>query len=126
MSLEFVGLRRLIVIVLQIVVSESLDLAQREALLEYVRGGGTILLPAPAAGRAGSWFEPMLPVHIVGSRLATQIQISPGGDVLKLREPIEIVEAVEGSGKALLRERDYVHAAVQSVGLGKIIFTSFP
>ena len=45
---------------------------------------------------------------------------------LKLLEPLDLCEAVDGDGEVLLRDANYVHAAVRRVGLGRVVFTSFP
>jgi hypothetical protein len=126
-------------VVLEAVDPDSLDTAQRAALIEYVLGGGIVVFAAPidAAARGGSSLASLLPVSLVGSREARQIEVSPGGAALKLREPCTIVEAVAasaateaaagaGDAQVLLRDRDYVHVAVRPVGLGKVVFTSFP
>lgn len=125
---ESAGLHQVKAIVLEGVDPESLDQAQRRAVLEYLRGGGVVVLSAPidAVGRAGNWLAPLLPVRLIGARMASRINISADGPALKLRQPLDIVEAIEGDGEVLLRGRDYVHVAVKSVGLGKVVFTSFP
>src|SRR5204862_5100775 len=48
-----------------------------------------------------------------------------GGMSIKFRHPTRIVEAIDGSGEALLRDRDYVHVAARPIGLGKVVFLSF-
>ncbi len=125
---ESAGMHAIKAIVLEGVDPESIDMAQRAALLEYVRGGGTMVFAAPIAtvDQAGSWMQPLLPVRLIGTRVARQIEITPSGETLKFRQPLEIVEAVPAAGDVLLRDRDYVHSAVQPLGLGRIVFTSFP
>ena len=115
-------------IVLEGVDPETLDQAQRLAMLEYLRGGGVVVLSQPidAVGRAGNWLAPLMPVRLVGARMAKQIKVAQEGPELKLRQPLDIVEAIEGDGQVLLRDRDYVHVAIRRVGLGKVVFTSFP
>jgi hypothetical protein len=124
------GLRAIKAVVLEAMDPDSLDQAQREALLQYVRGGGVIVLAAPndSLAKAGTWLEPLLPARLVGTRQASQIDISPGA-ALKLRQPVELVEAVEGAdgaGSVLLRDACYVHVVEKACGLGKVVFTSFP
>jgi hypothetical protein len=126
---EAQGLRAIKAVVLDGVDPEVFDPAQRDALLDYLRGGGVVVLPAPVDGvaRAGGWFQTLLPVRPIGMRVARQVELSPAGASLKLREPLPIVEAVEGEGgRVLMRGPDYVHVAVRPVGLGKVVFTSFP
>jgi hypothetical protein len=122
------GLRGVKTIVLEAVDPDALDVAQRDALVAYLHGGGVVVVAAPveSVGRAGNWFDPLLPVRLIGSRQAIAIETGDAGPALKLRESLPIVEAIEGSGRVLLRGKDYVHVAVQPVGLGKVVFTSFP
>ena len=123
------GLRGVKAIVLEAVDPDVLDVAQRAALLAYLRGGGVVVVAAPveSVDRAGNWFDALLPVRLVGSRQASAIETSDARATLKLREPLPIVEAVDrGSGTILLRGEHYVHVAAQPVGLGKVVFTSFP
>lgn len=122
------GLRSIKAVVLEGVDPESLDLAQRTALLDYLHGGGVVVVaaPIPSVARAGSWLEAHFPVRLTGSRMARQVETSPGGKALKFREWLPIAEAVDGGGDVLLRDRDYVHVATKSVGLGTVVFTSFP
>ncbi|MDQ3440940.1 MAG: hypothetical protein M3478_11385 [Planctomycetota bacterium] len=58
------GLRAVKAVVLDAVDPESLDAAQRGALLAYLNGGGVVVMSAPVAavGRGGSWFERHFPV----------------------------------------------------------------
>jgi hypothetical protein len=127
------GLRPLKAVVLDDLDPQALDAGQRQAMMNYLRGGGVVVLSAPNAlgGRPGTWLAPLLPVRIIGSREASQIASSDaGGPTLKLRSAVPIVEAIAasaaGNDEVLLRDRDYVHVAVRQVGLGKVVFTSFP
>jgi hypothetical protein len=115
-------------IVLDGVDPESFNLVQRDAVVEYVRGGGTLVLSAPdeSVAAASSWIAPLLPVTLVGKRQARQVATAEGGTTLKLRGPVTIIEALERDGQTLLRDRDYVHVAARPLGLGKVVFTSFP
>ena len=129
LSRQASGLRTLKAIVLDGVDPQAFDAAQRAALLEYVRGGGVIVLSAPvdAVATSGTWLAPLLPVSLIGTREAKQLDVLPGGAALKLRRPVPIVEATAvGTCQVLLGDRDYIHAAIQPVGLGQVVFTSFP
>jgi hypothetical protein len=121
------GLRPMCAVVFDSVDPQALDFAQREAVIEYVRGGGTLIVSAPIAanGARGTWLESLLPVRLIGVREASQVEISTGGAALKLNRPQAIVEATEGNGNVLLRSGDYVHVAEKQFGLGKVVFTSF-
>ena len=114
---------------------DSLDLSQRKTILEYVRGGGTLIFASPlgSADPTGTWVEPFFPVHVIGSRQANQIpsneisSINTSGNApLKFIKPLNSVEAIDGDGDVLLSDRNYVHIAVRHYGMGRIVFTSFP
>jgi hypothetical protein len=131
---EPAGLRAVRAVVLEAIDPELLDRAQRDALLDYLRSGGIVIVAAPldAVGRTGGWFEPHFPVRLIGSRMANEVPFSAdaaadGAAMLKFRQWLPIVEAVERPGaEVILRSSDYVHLATKSVGLGKVVFTSFP
>jgi hypothetical protein len=105
---------------------DELDQAQRMALLDFVRAGGVLLIASPrTADRADqSWLAPYLPVRLIGERQAREIQ-QPSGP-MKLGAWEHCSEAVEGDGTVTLRDKDYVHAAWKSLGLGRIAYISFP
>jgi hypothetical protein len=115
------------VVVLSGVSPDELDLMQRESLLDFVRGGGTLVLPAPLddADPSTTWLAPYLPVQAIGKRNTSSIASVERGE-LKLVEDSRICEAIAGTGEVLLRDASLVHAAWQRVGLGRIVFTSFP
>lgn len=101
---------------------DSLDQAQRAALLDYVRAGGILLIASPrqADGLEQSWLAPYLPVRLVGWRQAKQVA------GLALQGWMDIAEATPADGVVLLRDKDFVHAAYRQLGLGRIVFASFP
>lgn len=109
---------------------DSLDDGQRQALLDFLLGGGTLVLSAPVDEVDGTWLAPYMPVDIIGQREAAQIvptdATATTAPPLKFREPIIISEAVDAGGDVLLRDRSYVHAAFRTVGMGRVVFTSFP
>lgn len=108
----------------------ALDEFQRQAIIEYLLGGGSLVLPAPrdVADPSMNWLAPYLPVQVLGYRHADRIEPVPAeaGRALAFRFPVEICEAVIADGQSLLADTHYVHAAVRKVGLGRVIFTSFP
>lgn len=122
------ALRPVKAVVLAGVDPAAVDLGQREALLTYLRGGGVVVLsaPGPAATHAGAWLKPLLPVEIIGTRQATQINVTVDGPTLKLQTPVEVSEALDAGGEVMLRDRDYINVATKKIGLGKVVFTSFP
>jgi hypothetical protein len=117
---------------------DSLDACQREALLQYLLAGGNLVLAAPPgdADPTGTWLEQYLPVHIVGRRMADRIAMVPGTtdsaeskssiEALKFREFVDVCEAADAGGETLIGDANYVHAAFKRVGLGRVVFTSFP
>jgi len=124
-------------VVLNGVSPDSLDGAQRQAITSYLLQGGIVVLPAPLgdADPTGTWLEPLLPVRIIGHREAGSVGALPGisksdgvaeAPALKLRETLELCEAIDGDGEVVLSDAHYVHASLKSVGLGRVIFTSFP
>ncbi len=104
---------------------DALDPAQRQVLLEFIRGGGVLVVAAPQVEPiAGSWLAQYLPVRLVGRRLLHEIHYN--GQVLPFIEYAPVAEALPGDGQVLVADDHYVHAAYRQMGLGRIIFTSFP
>lgn len=107
---------------------ESLQPPQREALLAWVRAGGSLLVSAPtgSADVRGTWLAPYLPVRPIGQRLTDSIAPTETGK-LPLRLSVPICEALPAPGGiVLLQDENYVHAAYKPLGLGRVAFTSFP
>src|SRR5439155_18118887 len=117
---------------------DCLDLAQRQALREYLLGGGALILSAPSADVADparSWLAPYIPVQIIGRRQIDRLDLQGGIGSLRLRDFVPAAEAFDafpvGAGsqsdaEVVFRDGHYVHAAVSRVGLGRVVFTSFP
>jgi len=104
---------------------DEMDQAQRQALLEYIQTGGVLMIcaPGPESHLRESWLAPYLPMTVIGRRLA--MSFTSGNFHLKF--PVYISEAVAASSaKTLLRNRSYTDAAFSPLGLGRIVFTSFP
>lgn len=120
------GLSAVRVIALRGLDPDLLDPAQRAALIDFVRTGGTLLIAAPSATDRveQSWLAPYLPVRLVGWRQMCQIELPSGS--LKMLDWQPCSEAVEGDGHVYLRDADYVHAAWKPLGLGRVVYTSFP
>ncbi len=105
----------------------NVDAAQRTALLSWVRSGGTLLVSAPVgvADPRGTWLAPYLPVRTVGQRLTDHLTTSAGP--MALKGSVNVSEAVLANGGVqLIGDAHYVHAAYKTVGLGRVVFTSFP
>ena len=122
--------------------SRCLDLEQRQRLLEYIRGGGVVVLAAPArVARRVCQTRPTSAHKLVrcpqsrrpiGSRVATQVEVSAeangagkppqtawaGLDRRSRRKPTAPTCCCAAATTCTSPPR--------SVGLGKIVFTSFP
>lgn len=119
---------------------DDLDIAQRQALLDHVRQGAVLILPSPPESThiEESWLGPYLPVKIIGYREASSILPAGGHQAIKLVDTAPLTEAVTDNAmsadslagadatQVVLRDTNYVHAAVRRLGLGRIVFTSFP
>jgi hypothetical protein len=116
------------VIVLQDFDPDELDPAQRQALLDFVNRGGNLILssPRPSDNVASGWLGGYLPVQLLGLRRADQI--TPTGQApFPFGEYLRATEAMDnGTGEVVLQDQNYVHAAFRRLGLGRVIFTSFP
>ena len=105
----------------------ELDATQRKALLDYVVGGGTLLVCAPDAQTIdASWLKSYLPVKLLGTRQMKSFEVRGEKQPHKLTGWMTCTEAVAGDGEILLDDGKYVHAALKHLGLGQIVFTSFP
>lgn len=125
-------------VILNGVSPDALDESQRRALKAYLVGGGVVVLPAPIGDSdpTTSWMGRMLPVQTVGRRDAnviTEVGLEDGANSaraksseLRLRESIELCEAVDAGGIVLLRDPSFVHAAYTVIGLGRVVFLSVP
>ncbi len=114
-------------VMLEDVNPDDLDAAQRATLLAYIRGGGTLILdaPTPATDPRGTWLAEYLPVKILGWRETSELAVD-GQSPWALAFALPMVEAVAGDGTVALAGGGYVHAAYKTVGLGRVVFTSFP
>lgn len=105
----------------------SIDSAQRQALLDYVTAGGVLLLASPEPAQiCGSWLEPYLPVRLIGKRQMNAVTPAGHGDSIGFGQWLPITEAMAGEGTILWQDEQFVHAAYRTLGLGRIVFTSFP
>lgn len=99
----------------------------REAILDYVRAGGVLLLSAPDARQVGgSWVEPLLPVRLIGNRELNEVPSRAGDGTIKFAQYMKCAEALAGDGEILLRDGKFIHAAYRKLGLGRVVFSSFP
>ncbi len=123
---QWIGLSCCRAIALRGLDPDDLDQAQRTALLDYVRAGGVLLIaaPRPSERMGESWLAPYLPVRLIGERQAREIR-QPSGP-MKLGNWQPCSEAVDGDGTVALRDGEYVHAAWKGLGLGRVVYTSFP
>ena len=106
---------------------DRFDQAQRTALLDYVAGGGVLIVSAPDAQIMGrSWLAPYLPVKLIGNRQFQTLQALGESKPRQLSGWLSCAEAVAGDGRVVLEDGQYVHAAYRPMGMGRIVFTSFP
>lgn len=107
--------------------ADEMDQAQRQALMDYIRGGGVVVLAAPMGEyqQSETWLGPWLPVKIVGRRETSALEVT-GQEPLPLIGPVQVCEATQGSGEVLLAGPKYVYAAYRSIGMGRLAFVSFP
>jgi hypothetical protein len=108
----------------------KLDAAQRQAILDFMTSGGTVLLASPRgnADPTGSWLAPYLPATCVGERYATQLKIN--GATTRPVVPVDIAEfttdAAPAGSKVVAGDEQYVHLAYTPVGFGRLAVSSFP
>jgi uncharacterized membrane protein YphA (DoxX/SURF4 family) len=109
---------------------DQLDPTRRAALLDHVLAGGVLLLSGsePQDDPTDSWLGPYLPVQIIGHRQMERIEPLDGfsGEPLALQHWVNVTEAVAGDGTVVLRDEHFIHAAYRRLGLGRIVFISFP
>lgn len=111
---------------------EKMDLAQRRALLDHVQSGGALIVTVPDAPDADpgrTWLASWFPVQVIGHREMEQFNLVDGYGTITLPHAVTICEAVErvpSNGEIMLHDRYLVHAAVSYLGLGRIVFISFP
>lgn len=104
---------------------DQLDPQQRQNLLDFISGGGILLVNAPDPQIfAASWLGQYLPVRLYGQHLANQISFS--GQTIPFIGYNPVTEAIADQGNIVIADQDYVHVAYRTIGLGRIIFTSFP
>lgn len=120
--------------------ASAVDHARQAALLDFVERGGVLIVASPAGdGGAGdptdSFLGPHLPVRVIGRRQARHVDLAGAAGAaaapIQMREPVELCEALadenpDGRSRVLLRDANYVHAAYRPLGLGRVVFTSFP
>lgn len=105
----------------------SIDSAQRQAMLDYVRAGGVLLLASPEPAQiCGSWLEPYLPVRLIGKRQMNAITPMGRENPISFGQWLPVTEAMAGKGTILWQDEQFVHAAYRTLGLGRVVFTSFP
>lgn len=110
---------------------DGLDISQRQALLEYLRGGGVLIWSPPfTVGRDpnASWLAAYSPVLLIGRSLSRQVAAREGGDPIAMTRLAYVNEAIErgGNERVMLGDGQFVHAAIAPLGLGRVVFTSFP
>jgi hypothetical protein len=108
---------------------DALDPAQRRALIDYIRGGGVLLVPDPNAGAnpSDSWLSPYLPVRLMGHRIGSILNAAaPALTTAVALDEAAVDDTQPTQTHVCLQDSNYVFAAYRTVGLGRIVFTSFP
>ncbi len=115
------------VVILDRVDPNRLDARQRAMLLQHVRAGAQLILPSPTPEMhlEESWLSQFMPVHLVGQRKMKQVA-GKGSLPIPLTGWEDCAEATAGEGKVVLADENYVYAAWKPLGLGRVIFVSFP
>ncbi len=105
---------------------QELDMAQRRALLDYLSVGGTLLLCGHPIEQS-CWLAGYLPVVQIGSRQISALATE--NDEIQLSHPVSLVEASDVTGadvEVAGQSQGLIFAAQKQIGLGHVIFTSFP
>lgn len=122
------------VVLLEMAAVDRMDAAQQQALISYLSTGGTVVMApgAVAVDLSNTWISPYLPVRYVGTRYASGLTVATGDKMqtYPLLEPLDLAEWVADASitgaHVVAGDKYYVHAAYQSVGLGRLVVTSFP
>ncbi len=119
-------------VLLDVTDPDSLDLCQRQALVDHVVGGGVLILCAPPMSNRDirhSWLAPYLPVQLIGRRYARRLEVTGidhPTDLAGLTPVAEAIDRAEAGWRIVLRDGQFVHGAFKALGLGRVVFTSFP
>lgn len=105
---------------------EQLDPAQREALMQHVRGGATLLVTGKLPTLSATWIGPLLPLDIVGTREIADIATDAYG-TLKFARPAPVLETIARPGTTLVASAPFGPvAAYRAVGFGRVAMVSVP
>lgn len=118
-------------VILDLTDPDALDMAQRQALIDHMLSGGSVIVPAARASSAfdASWLGAYPLVRIVGRHASQEVSGTfPDGSAaaIRLRRTAEIVDAVSDDAEVVFRDPHRVHAAFTRIGLGRLVFMSFP
>jgi hypothetical protein len=118
-------------VVLSGVKPQKIDAAQRQALLDFMTSGGTVVLAAPhgAFDPNGTWLSRYLPATYVGKRFATSITLN--GATTRPTTALDVAEFVTSSeapagSTVVASDNQYVHLAYTPVGFGRLVVSAFP
>lgn len=105
---------------------ETLDTAQREAILQNVRSGATLLVISRDASVASTWAGPLLPLDVVGTREAGEIATDAFGK-LRFTRPAPVLETIARPGATVVATASFGPvAAYRSVGFGRVAMLTIP
>jgi len=117
------------ILVLNDVASDQWGKAQVDAISNWVKGGGTLVLAGGAGyAKTAEAFAQLAPVTIQGTQAFTETTAlsSYGGKPLTLAAPLTITSAVPNEGSEVLLQEAGVPLAVQKkIGHGQVIFVAF-
>ncbi|MBW7473205.1 hypothetical protein K0T92_00445 [Paenibacillus oenotherae] len=107
----------------------SLSEAQGDAITQWVKEGGMLILSGGAGyEKTASPFQSIAPVAVQGTTtLNIGDELTPyiGSKKLPLNEPLTVSAATLAEGEVLLEEKGVILAAKRSLGLGEVLYVAF-
>ncbi len=126
MSRRSIALDASRIIVLEQSAVNLLDPAQREAILQHIRGGATLLVIATDASIAGTWIGGYLPMDIVGERESAVIESQQYGVVALRQAVLHRVSQARADATVTLSTTENTLAAYRNVGFGRVAMMGLP
>lgn len=108
--------------------SKLVSVAQREAITEYVRQGGHLVLATGAGWQAltQSFLSALLPAQPVGSRVAAELPaLTALGLPEGMRKSIVLLDLTEPHGEVLMRHGDWPIIVRGRAGAGRVTLIGF-
>ncbi|MFX3635537.1 MAG: hypothetical protein ACE3L7_00475 [Candidatus Pristimantibacillus sp.] len=98
------------------------------AIIDWVRKGGTLILSGGAGyGKTSQAFDAVAPVKNEGSTslIPTKDLVSIGGTKFKSQQPITVSKGTIVEGRTELSEGEFPLAVTRQVGLGNVVYVAF-